>query len=135
MQSGRSTTIRLLRIAMVASLLVPALLFSYASWVSYRATYDAADERIERSLDVLHEQALKVFQSIELALDNVNETLRNRTDAEIVANELTLREHFAHIVDQLPEVQSIWVFDRDGHALVSTYGDPPPPPVTFADRD
>src|SRR5580704_14425666 len=122
MQSGRSTTIRLLRIAMVASLLVPALLFSYASWVSYRATYDAADERIERSLDVLHEQALKVFQSIELALDNVNEALRGRSDAEIAADEPNLRERFTRIVDELSEVQSIWVFDRNGRALVSTYG-------------
>ena len=70
---GRVATVRLLQILVVAALLLPLLLFSFASWLSYRGTQALANERIERSLDVLQEQALKVFQSINLALDTIND--------------------------------------------------------------
>src|SRR5580700_10727157 len=55
---ARATTIRLLQVLAAAALLLPVLLFAFASALSYRATYALADERIERSLDVLQEQAL-----------------------------------------------------------------------------
>ena len=36
MSSARVTAVRLLLLAMIASVLLPAALFVYASWVSYR---------------------------------------------------------------------------------------------------
>ena len=69
MQSQRATVIRLLQFAMVAALVLPAALFAYASSVTYHSISTATDERIKRSLDVMHEQALRVFRSVELALD------------------------------------------------------------------
>jgi two-component system, NtrC family, sensor kinase len=132
----RLATIRLLRLSMVASLLFPALLFVYASFVSYRENRALADERIERSLDLLAEQALKVFQSIDLALDNVGQSLSGRSDAEIRASEQVLGADLKRIVYALTEIQSIWVFDENGHALLSTQEYPAPnPPQGYARRD
>lgn len=132
----RLATIRLLRLAMVASLLFPALLFAYASFVDYRENRALADERIERSLDLVSEQALKVFQSIDLALDNVAQSLSGRSDAEIRANEQILGADLKRIVYALTEIQSIWVFDEGGHALLSTLEFPAPnPPEGYAHFD
>ncbi len=61
MRTARQSAIRLLKLMMVASLVLPAVLFVFASWINYRHIQRVADERIDRSLDILHEHALKVF--------------------------------------------------------------------------
>src|SRR5262244_815700 len=57
MQARHDATVRLLTMLLAAVLLVPATLFAYAAWVSYRSTFALADERIQRSLDVVGEHA------------------------------------------------------------------------------
>jgi signal transduction histidine kinase len=101
-------------------MLLPLLLFVFASWLSYRETQNLANERIERSLDVVEEQALKVFQSIALALDTIDERLANRSEAEIQADEARLHTRLRQIAAGLPEVQSIWIFGPTGHPQVMT---------------
>jgi two-component system NtrC family sensor kinase len=65
MSTARESAVRLLKLMMIASLVLPAALFAYAAWVSYRSIRAVADERIERSLDVQQEQALKVFETVD----------------------------------------------------------------------
>ena len=65
---------------MVASLVFPAALFAYASYNDYRDIYAAADERIERSLDVQQEQALKVFETVDRIFAEVDEVVRGMSD-------------------------------------------------------
>ena len=71
MRSPRQSAIRLLQLMMIASVVLPALLFVFASWLSYRHEHAVADDRIERSLDIVHEHALKVFQTGERAIAEV----------------------------------------------------------------
>jgi len=54
---ARALTIRLVRLAMAASLIVSCLLFAFASWNSYRNLKALTDERLTRSLDVQREEA------------------------------------------------------------------------------
>ena len=75
---ARGTTVRLLQALAVAALLLPILFFLFASWRAYRSTQALADERIERSLDVMQEQALKVFQSMNLAIDTIDDLARRQ---------------------------------------------------------
>jgi two-component system NtrC family sensor kinase len=70
---ARELTIRLVRLAIAASLVIPCLLFIYASWVSYHNIGALADERLVRSLDVQQEQAIKAFELIDLTLDNATD--------------------------------------------------------------
>ena len=65
MLTARHAAIRLLKLMMVASLVLPAVLFAFATSVSYRNFERVSDERIDHSLDILHEHALKVLQAIE----------------------------------------------------------------------
>jgi two-component system, NtrC family, sensor kinase len=134
-QSARSATIRLLHALMIAALLVPVALFAFASWVSYRDIHTLADERIERSLDVVQEQALRVFQSINLALLAVGNVLGDRTDAEISRDQSALHDQLRLIARELPEVQSIWVIDRTGHALVTGTLYPAPATADYSGAD
>ena len=132
---ARATTVRLLQVLSVAALLLPLLFFAIASALSYRSTYALADERIERSLDVLQEQALKVFQSMNLALDTVENTLADLSEADIRANEERLHLRLRQIQGSLPEVQSIWVFSPTGHPQVITRDYPAPYAEDYAALD
>src|ERR1700693_4298250 len=132
---ARATTIRLLQVLAAAALLLPALFFGFASALSYRSTYALADERIERSLDVLQEQALKVFQSMNLALDTIDYMVAGLSEPEIRANEERWHVRLRQIQSSLPEVQSIWIFGPTGHPQVITRDYPAPYAEDFAALD
>src|SRR5205807_8077983 len=66
----------LLQWMMVASLALPLALFVLASAVSWISTNETADREIERSLDVVHEHALKVFETIDRSLSEITEIIR-----------------------------------------------------------
>jgi two-component system, NtrC family, sensor kinase len=132
---ARAGTVRLLQVLAAAALLLPVLFFAFASALSHRSTYALADERIGRSLDVLQEQALKVFHSMNLALDTVENMLAGLSDADIRADEERLHVRLRQIQSALPEVQSIWVFGPTGHPQVITRDYPAPYAEDFAALD
>ncbi len=117
---ARRSTVRLLQALAVAALLLPTLFFLFASWRTYGSAQALADERIERSLDVMQEQALKVFQSMNLAIDTINDLVAGKTETEIATAEPQLHERLRQIQSALPEVQSIWIFGPTGHPQVMT---------------
>src|SRR5712671_5372959 len=102
MRSARQSAIRLLQLMMVASVVLPAVLFAFASWLSYRHEQAVADDRIERSLDIVHEHALKVFQTGERAIAEVDEIVRGMPDEEIRGDQSRLHDRLKRIVDALP---------------------------------
>jgi hypothetical protein len=104
---ARALTIRLVRLAMAASLLIPSLLFAFASWTSYRNVKALADERIIRSLDVQQEQARKAFEIVELALGSANDLVSGMSDSDIRNNEERLHLQFKKLADAVAIVQSI----------------------------
>jgi signal transduction histidine kinase/ActR/RegA family two-component response regulator len=132
---ARAGTVRLLQVLAAAALLLPVLFFAFASALSHRSTYALADERIERSLDVLQEQALKVFQSMNLALDTIENMVAGLSEAEIRANEEQLHMRLRQIQGALPEVQSIWIFGPTGHPQVITRDYPAPYAEDFGALD
>jgi len=132
---SRQTTIRLLWLLIAASLVFPLLLFTVASWISYRDLQALGIERIERTQAVMQEQALKVFQSLTLALDTIDDTLRNRTAQEIEADGQRIHKRIKEINSVLPEVQSIWIFGPTGHPQVITREYPAPTLQDFSTND
>jgi len=135
MLTARHAAIRLLKLMMVASLVLPAILFVFAAWVSYRNTESVNDERINRSLDILHEHALKVFQTVERSFSEINEVTRGMSGDDIRGREAALHSRLRQIVEVMPQLQSIAIMDRDGHSLVSSNNFPVDSKVDFSDRD
>jgi two-component system, NtrC family, sensor kinase len=120
MRSDRQSAIRLLQSMMVASLVLPAVLFAFASWLSYRHEHAVADDRIERSLDIIQEHALKVFQTGERAIAEVEEVIRGMPDDAMSAQRMRLHERLKQIVDEVPQFQAIVVTDRAGRVLAAS---------------
>ena len=135
MNTARESAVRLLKLMMVASLVLPAALYGYASWVSYRDIHAAADERIERSLDVQQEQALKVFETVDRTFAEVDEVVRGMSDDEIRAAQPRLHPRLAQIADVMPQLQAIVLIGRDGRPLASSALESVKTDVNFADRD
>ena len=135
MLTVRHAAIRLLKLMMVASLVLPAGLFAFAATVSYRNFERVADERIDRSLDILHEHALKVLQTVERTFAEIDEVVRGMSDDDIRQNEGPLHARLKRIDDALPQVQGIAIMDRNGRPLVSANLFPVPKDLNFSDRD
>jgi len=64
---------------LAASVIFPLLLFGYASWANYRAAFQRADDQIRQALDLSAEHALRVFRSIAVTFDSVEQITRGRT--------------------------------------------------------
>ncbi|EJW09881.1 periplasmic sensor hybrid histidine kinase [Rhodovulum sp. PH10] len=135
MTTARRGTLRILGALMVGSLLVPAALFAYAAWREYDSVHEIADDRIDRAVDVLHEQALKVLNSSELVADELIDTVSGMTPAEIRADEDRLQARLHRITTRMPQVQSIWIIGPDGVPLVTSYFAPAPRAASLADRE
>ncbi len=134
MQGAQRNSLRLLQWMMVASLALPIALFVIASAISYTSTRDIADREIERTLDVAHEHALKVFETIDRSVAEINEVVRDLPDGVIRSREPALHRRLKRLTDSLPQLKSVWIFDADGRAIVNSLASPPPE-QRFADRD
>jgi two-component system NtrC family sensor kinase len=134
-QTEQRNSLRLLQWMMAASLALPIALFVFAAAISFGSTRDAADRQIERTLDVAHEHALKVFETIDRSLSEINEVVRGIPDAEIKSREEALHLRLKRLVSSLPQMKSAWIFDARGHALVNSLRFPVPPAIDFSDRD
>jgi two-component system NtrC family sensor kinase len=130
-----SHTKQLLQLLIWAAVVLPVSLFIYASWTNYKALNAVATERIERTLDVLQEHALKVFQTIDRTIGEANEVLRGHSDDAIRAEEERLHVRLRQTQQATPSIEAIWAFDRDGHPLVSSTIYPVPRGLNNADRD
>ncbi|MCA1473047.1 response regulator [Bradyrhizobium sp. IC3195] len=134
MQRAQRNSLRLLQWMMAASLALPIGLFVVAAAISYTSTNDTADREIERTVDVAHEHALKVFETIDRSLAELNEVVRGLPDGIIREREPTLHRRLKRLTDSLPQLKSAWIFDANGKALVNSLVSPPPD-LSFADRD
>ena len=123
-----------LRLIAALSIAIPAVVLSLSIWQTWRSIQVQAKERIASSLDVLHEQTLKSLQTVERSISETNEVLRGMTDETIRANEATLYLRFKRTQQALPQIESIWAFDKDGHPLVSSTILPVPRDLNNSDR-
>jgi two-component system NtrC family sensor kinase len=135
MLTARHAAIRLLKLMMVASLVLPAVLFAFVASISYRNFERVTDERIDRSLDILHEHALKVLQTIERTFAEIDEVTRGMSDDDMRLNEGPLHVRLKRIVNTMPQLQGIAIMDRDGHPLVSSNLAAVGKDLSFVDRD
>ncbi|MEA2934446.1 MAG: two-component system, NtrC family, sensor kinase [Variibacter sp.] len=135
MARAPAPALNLLRLAMGGALALPALLFAYSCWDNYRNVSDNVDDRLERTLDVLEEQASRAFKSIELALNASLELVSSLSEEDIRARELELYGRLAKLANSLPRTQSIWLFDKVGRPLLTTTTHPAPREIDNSQRD
>jgi two-component system NtrC family sensor kinase len=135
MRTLRHPALLRLRLLIIAAVSIPAALVAYTGWSTYWDVQELVEERSVRTLDVLYEHALKVMQTTERLLDQAAELLRDKSDEEIRAAEALLRIRLVALQESVPEVQSIWAFDRNGLPLLSSTVFPVPKDLNNSDRD
>jgi two-component system NtrC family sensor kinase len=128
-------TTQLLQLLIAAAVVLPASLFVYLAWAHYRALDAVATERVERTLDVLQEHALRVFQTIDRTIAEADEVVRDLPEDVIRARERDLHLRLNTTQQSLPQIEAIWLFDRDGRPLVASTIFPLPQNLVNADRD
>lgn len=123
-----------LRLIAALSLIGPAVIFAYSSWETYREIDAQANERIEHSLDVLQEHAQKSLQTVERSISEINEVLGNTPDETIRARESDYYLRLKRTQQALPQIEAIWVFDREGRPLISSTIYPVPRDLNNSER-
>ena len=119
---------------LVATIVLPTVLFVIGSIISYRAHMAEARDRLVRNLGSVHEHALKVFETFELTARYLEEMLGDVTDEEIRAGEAVFHTRLKALTDTMPQLADLWVIDQAGRPLVSGTVFPMPA-LELADRE
>ena len=99
-------------------LTLPTLLFGWAAWHDWRELLHEAHQTAESMAAVLHEHALKVFETHELVLGQIDRRLAGM-DWDAIGNDAALRHLLAELDDKLDQVSIILITDPTGRARVS----------------
>lgn len=112
------SSVRLHRLLLVASLLVPAIVFlAAAAWNRAEVLRDN-EETITRTTAILHEHARKVLDTVELVLGRVDDHIQNMTQEEIASPETS--GFLQRLRVPLEQVVSIWIADATGRVLAGS---------------
>jgi two-component system, NtrC family, sensor kinase len=123
----------LLKWLVVASIFVPLIIFAVFAWHSYFTAHENAQQRAQRFAVVVQEHALKVFETIGLVLQSVDQKLLKYSEEEI-ATSPAVWEELRRVQAASEQVGAIFVIDRNGGNPLTTRAFPSPG-VSFADRD
>ncbi len=119
----------------VASALLPLLVFAGGGYLAWQEVVAEARQDLQRSLEVATEQATKVLDTQMLVADRVNDLVGDRPDAQVGGDEAALRDRLAAMIRRFPQVTGVIVIGADGHPLVSTLRFPVDRTVALNDRD
>ena len=119
---------------LAVSILLPLILFALAAAQNRHDVVVAAERRVERTTRILHEHAMKVFETHQLMLDQINERLVI-LDWSKPSDVAALRGLLVHLTELLPQVADISVIDAAGTVRVSSALAPGEAAPNFADRN
>lgn len=125
----------LMRILSVLVVVVPAVIFAVSAWISYRDHFRDARERLDAVADLALEHATKVFETHDLVVGQIDQILFGRNDLDLRADQASINARAKRLADGLPQVQDIWVLDRDGRPLIAANFDPVPNHLDVSDRE
>jgi PAS domain S-box-containing protein len=111
---------------------VAVLLFSFVAWDSRRKALEAAAEYTRNTAAMLHEHALKVFETHALILNQIDGWTERRDWDDILADE-RLQRSFRAAADGSEQVKSICITDASGAVRIGSMQ--LTRPINVADRD
>jgi PAS domain S-box-containing protein len=111
---------------------VPIVLFGLLAWDGRQKALDQAAEHTRTTVAMLHEHALKVFETHELILRQADSWGEGR-DWDTIERDERLQRALRAAVDGSGQVKSIWMIDASGRARVGT--ELVAQPLDLSDRD
>jgi hypothetical protein len=125
------TSVRLHRLLLVVSVLVPAAVFVAAAAWNRSEVLRENEETISRTTAILHEHARKVFDTVELVIGRVDDRIRDMSWDEISQPQTSA--FLQQLKAPLGQVVSIWVTDANGRVRAGSQ--PWDPKVSIAERE
>jgi len=111
--AGRTGSLRLLRLLLAVSVALPLVLFAGIGWREYRDSWAEVERNSRKTALLLHEHVLKVFDTMALTLDRVDERTRGLGWAEIAGSE-PLHLYLKTLNEDLDQIGVLAVTDPQG---------------------
>jgi PAS domain S-box-containing protein len=118
---------------LLAAVVLPATLFAYLAWRDYNDSWARLRELAEQRAMILHEHALKVFDTQELAMDLLEERISGLDWPSIVAQQRPLHDLMQRIDDRYDQIVGMGLIDPTGKLVVGPAY--PLPDIDLRDRD
>jgi len=125
------SSVRLHRLLLVASLLVPAIVFVAAASWNRSEVLRENHETVTRTTAILHEHARKVFDTVDLVLGRVDDHVSRMSWDEIASPATS--DFLRRLKAPLEQAVSIWITDAAGHVRAGSQ--PWEPGVSIAERE
>jgi len=114
----RRPNVRLYYLLIVTAILVPAAIFAVAAYYNRLDVMRDGRESVVRTATVMHEHARKVFDSVGLLLDRVDDRVVGHPDDDIAQPEVSA--FLARLTHRFDQVASIWIADATGKVLAGS---------------
>jgi signal transduction histidine kinase/ActR/RegA family two-component response regulator len=132
---GKSGAAWALRGLVVASIVLPVLVFIGGGWLAWRGTLREATASLQSDLAVSQEQATKVLDSHMLLSGRVNDLVGGLSDDAVIARERELHDRLEAMIAGFPQVTAVIVVGRSARPLVASSRYPVDHNVNFSDRE
>ena len=126
---------RRLRTVLHLAWLLPTLGYLLVSAYLYREYYAEARLRLDRSVRIAQEHALKIFETNQMLLQRMLDLTDKRTDEELLARSEEIYHRLVSMSYGLAQVQGLYVNSADGRSLGTSRVHPPPRQIDYRDRE
>jgi signal transduction histidine kinase/ActR/RegA family two-component response regulator len=133
--SGKTGAIWALRGLVVASVVLPLLVFTGGGWIAWRGTVHGATADLLADLAVAQEHTTKVLDAHILLGGRVNDLLGDMSDEAVIVHEHELHDRLAAMIAGYDQVTAVVVVGQDGRALAATSRFPADHNINFSDRE
>ena len=124
-----------LRLFALLCILVPLAVYATVGAWRYRQILTETEVRLDRSLRIAQEHALKVFELNNFVLDHLLITLADQDERTLHARQAQLHEQLRALSADKPQIHSIWIQDSRGRPIASDRVYPVPGDINVTDRD
>ncbi|HEX5612102.1 MAG TPA: response regulator [Burkholderiales bacterium] len=133
--SGRRHTIRRLRLALAAAVLVPVAAFLGVSAFLYRQSFAAAEQNADAAARIAQQHVSNLLGTNQMLLARMVDLAGTADDATLLERGLELHERLQQMARELPQVQLLLINGADSRPLALSAVYPPPRHLDYTDRE
>lgn len=133
--TGRRQTIRRLRLALAAAVLVPVAAFLGVSAFLYRQSFAAAEQNADAAARIAQQHVSNLLGTNEMLLARLVDLVGTADDATLLARGVELHERLQQMAQGLPQVQLLLINGADSRPLALSAVHPPPRHINYTDRE
>lgn len=127
-------TARRLRVLMALAVAMSMLMFVALGWYEYSRTARDAQNALGQANLIVHEHAVKVFESNEVVLDRIMDVLGDKSTGALHKDEKTLHSMLVQMTSGFDQIRNVMLWNEEGRPVLSSRYYPLPWKVTVADR-